>query len=175
MAAHTHNRRFDLDFTFPKNNPFNIVLVEPEIPQNTGNIARLAAATDSNLHLVEPLGFRLNDKSVRRAGVDYWDEVNINRHPSFAHFLESGNVNKTNNIWLFSTLGERSHFDIDFTCGDSLIFGSESHGLSDDILEQFPKNIVQIPMINDNVRSLNLANSVSIALYEALRQYNLKK
>jgi len=172
--SHTHNRRFDLDFEFPKK-PFNIVLVEPEIPQNTGNIARLSAATGSVLHLVEPLGFKLNDRSLKRAGVDYWDGVNIARYPDFHHFLAQETAKNAKNIWLFSTIGEKSCFDVIFEEGDCLVFGSEGQGLSDEILADFPDNIVQIPMINDNVRSLNLSNSVSIVLYEALRQHNIMK
>jgi len=174
MSEHKneHERRYDLDFSFPIENPFKIVLVEPEIPQNTGNIARLSAATGSELHLVEPLGFRLNDRSLKRAGLDYWDGVNIDRHSDYNTFLESSTAKNSPNIWLFSTAGTRSHFDIDFLPGDSLVFGSESHGLSDEILGMHPDNIIQIPMINDNVRSLNLANSVAIVIYEALRKYN---
>jgi len=172
MENYCHNRRFDLKFRFP-DSPYNIVLVEPEIPQNTGNIARLSAATNSRLHLVDPISFRLNDRSLKRAGLDYWDDVELCRHNTFESFLSSSSVCNTENVWLFSTLGKTSHFDAEYKAGDCLIFGSEGHGLSDDILAQFPDKILQIPMVNDNVRSLNLANSVAVVLYEALRQFNM--
>ena len=164
-----HERRYDLDFSFPET-PFKIVLVEPEIPQNTGNIARLSAATGSELHLIEPLGFHLTDRSLKRAGLDYWEGVDMTRHSDYSKFLSGDAAKSSTNIWLFSTAGTKSHFDVDFLPGDALVFGSESHGLNDEILAMNLENIVQIPMINDKVRSLNLANSVSIALYEALRQ-----
>ena len=149
----------------------NIVLIEPEIPPNTGNIARLCAATGSLLHLVGPLGFRLHDRALRRAGVDYWDEVNIERHTNFEIYLAERNPPR---IFLFSTRGKRSIYEEEFYAGDSFVFGSEGKGLSDGLLDMYPNSILQIPMQTDRVRSLNLANSVSIVLYEALRQINVK-
>lgn len=170
MEQHTHNRRYDLPFNWPTV-PISIVLVEPEIPPNTGNIARLCAATGSKLHLVGPLGFRLHDRALRRAGVDYWDSVHISRHMNFESYLETEQPPR---FFLFSTMGNRSHFDVEYQPGDALVFGSEGHGLPDKILQTWPEQIIQIPMQTDQVRSLNLANSVSIALYETLRQMNYR-
>ncbi|HEY3379170.1 MAG TPA: tRNA (cytidine(34)-2'-O)-methyltransferase [Armatimonadota bacterium] len=164
--THSHRRRFDLPFQWPAL-PFSVVLIEPEIPPNTGNIARLCAATGAELHLVGPLGFRLHDRALRRAGVDYWDAVNVQRHINFDGYLAE---QKPPRFFLFSTQGERSHFDVTYQPGDALVFGSEGKGLSDTLLAAWPERIIQIPMRTDRVRSLNLANSVSIALYEALRQ-----
>lgn len=161
-----HARRFDLPFRWPEP-PLSVVLVEPEIPPNTGNIARLCAATGARLHLVGPLGFRLHDRAVRRAGVDYWEAVDIRRHRSFAEYLAAECPRA---LRLFSTRGSRSLFDVSYAPGDALVFGSESHGLPDELLGAYPEAVVQIPMRTDLVRSLNLANSAAIALYEALRQ-----
>lgn len=163
---HTHHRRIDLPFHWPAP-PLSVVLVEPEIPPNTGNIARLCAATGSPLHLVGKLGFRLHDRALRRAGVDYWEAVDVARHASFDAYLETTQPPR---FFLFSTAGPQSHFDITYQPGDALIFGSEGAGLSDALLDRWPTQLVQIPMRTDRVRSLNLANSVSIVLYEALRQ-----
>ena len=163
---HTHARRFDLAVNWPEP-PLSIVLVEPEIPPNTGNIARLCAATGSPLHLVGPLGFRLHDRALRRAGVDYWDAVNVQRHMNFASYRDTMQPPR---CWFFSTRGTQAHFDVNFLPGDALVFGSESTGLPDALLDDSPEQVIQIPMRTDLVRSLNLANSVAIALYEALRQ-----
>lgn len=141
------------------------MLVEPEIPPNTGNVARLCAATASPLHLVGTLGFRIDEHSVRRAGVDYWHLVDIRRHLDFAHF-EHGFTGK---LHLFSAVTSRSYLDADFQPGDALVFGKESIGLPDDLLEKHADRVVGIPTIGA-VRSLNLANAVGIALFEALRQ-----
>lgn len=169
---HTHTRRYELALTWP-DPPISVVLVEPEIPPNTGNIARLCAATGSPLHLIGPLGFRLHDRAVRRAGVDYWDAVNITRHVNFSTYLTSVQPPR---LFLFSTRGSRSIYDVEFTPGDNLVFGSEGSGLSDQLLDMYPEEqIIQIPMRTDIVRSLNLANAVSIALYEALRQCAMPK
>ena len=169
MAEHTHQRRFDLPFHWPAP-PVQIVLVEPEIPQNTGNIARLCAATGSPLHLVGPLGFHIHDRAVRRAGLDYWESVELHRHATFDSYMTAATPAC---LYLFSTRGRRSHFDVAYAPGAALIFGSETHGLPDHLLECWPEQVVQIPMQTEHVRSLNLANSVAIALYEALRQINL--
>ena len=163
---HVHERRQEIPFAWPSP-PLNIALIEPEIPPNTGNIARLCAATGSPLHLVGPLGFRLHDRALRRAGVDYWDEVEVTRHVSFDSYLAAQAPPR---CWFFSTRGPRSHFDARFAPGDALVFGSESRGLPENLLDAWPDRVLQIPMRTDRVRSLNLANSVSIALYEALRQ-----
>lgn len=165
---HTHTRRVALPIHWPQP-PLQVALVEPEIPPNTGNIARLCAATGSPLHLIGRLGFRLHDRALRRAGVDYWDDVDVTRHIDVDAFLAQAQPPR---CWLFSTRGERSHFDVAYQPGDALVFGSESAGLPDALLDRWPEQVIQIPMRTDRVRSLNLANSVAIALYEALRQLN---
>jgi tRNA (cytidine/uridine-2'-O-)-methyltransferase len=144
-----------------------IALVEPEIPPNTGNIARLCAATGSPLHLVEPLGFRLNDRELRRAGLDYWDAVSVTRHDDFAAFRETMAGRRT---LLFSTKGRRLYTDFAYEPGDVLVFGSETRGLPAALLEQHAEDVLTLPMRRDNVRSLNLATAAGIVLYEALRQ-----
>lgn len=144
----------------------HVVLVEPEIPPNTGNIARLCAATSSVLHLVGPLGFRIDDKSVRRAGIDYWHLVDVRRHLDFAHFRHA---HPDARLRFFSASAEKSYLDADFRPGDALVFGRESVGLPDDLLAQHPDDIFGIPT-SGAVRSLNLANAAAIVVYEALRQ-----
>jgi tRNA (cytidine/uridine-2'-O-)-methyltransferase len=150
--------------------PFHVVLVEPEIPPNTGNVARLTAATASPLHLVGPLGFRIDEHSVRRAGVDYWHLVDVRRHLDFAHFVHAWEGEAPGaRLHLFSAIATRSYLDAGFTPGDALVFGRESVGLPPDLLEQYRDRVVGIPTLGA-VRSLNLANAVGIALFEALRQ-----
>ncbi len=161
--------RTQLPFTWP-DPPLNIVLLEPDIPQNTGNIARLCAATGTTLNLIEPLGFQLTDKAVKRAGLDYWDAVDITRHASFEIFLQSKIENRQSKMLLFSTNGSKSYTEAEYRPGDYLIFGSESKGLPLDLLEAHPNDVYNIPIQLENVRSLNLANAASIVLYEALRQ-----
>ncbi|NCC51428.1 MAG: tRNA (cytidine(34)-2'-O)-methyltransferase [Spartobacteria bacterium] len=147
--------------------PFQIVLVEPDIPPNTGNIARLCAATGSSLHLIEPLGFRLTNAAMKRAGLDYWDAVEVARHPNFdAYFDEI----RPPRLWLFSTKGHRAYTDVTYRPGDALVFGSETRGLPESLLAAHPDRTLTIPMRRDHVRSLNLANAAAIVLYEALRQ-----
>jgi tRNA (cytidine/uridine-2'-O-)-methyltransferase len=143
-----------------------VVLVEPEIPPNTGNIARLCAATGSVLHLVGTLGFRIDDKAVRRAGIDYWHLVRCERHLDLAHFSHA----MPSARWiLMSASAERSYLDANFRPGDALIFGRESVGLSQQLLDEHPESVFGIPTLGP-VRSLNLANAASIVVYEALRQ-----
>ena len=150
--------------------PFHIVLVEPEIPPNTGNVARLAAATASPLHLVGRLGFRIDEHSVRRAGVDYWHLVDVRTHVDFAQFMHAFEKESPGGkLHLFSAVTERSYLDSGFALGDALVFGKESIGLPDDLLERHADRVVGIPTLGA-VRSLNLANAVGIALFEALRQ-----
>jgi tRNA (cytidine/uridine-2'-O-)-methyltransferase len=150
--------------------PFQIVLVEPEIPPNTGNIARLCAATRSHLHLIEPLGFRIDEHAVRRAGLDYWHLVQLSTHQSYAtaraRILENDAQAR---LWLFTGKARTSYLDVAFRPGDALVFGKESRGLPDTLLAEYPEDMLGIPTLGP-VRSLNLANAVSIALYEALRQ-----
>jgi tRNA (cytidine/uridine-2'-O-)-methyltransferase len=146
--------------------PLHVVLVEPEIPPNTGNVARLCAATASQLHLVGTLGFRIDDKAVRRAGIDYWHLVEVHHHLDLAHFRHA----LPGARWmLFSASAKRSYLDAAFRPGDALLFGRESVGLPDDLLAEHRASVYGIPTLGP-VRSLNLANAVSIVLYEALRQ-----
>lgn len=154
--------------------PLHVVLVEPEIPPNTGNVARLCAASASPLHLVGPLGFRIDEHSVRRAGVDYWHLVDVRRHLDFAHFLhefdkESAGHERPGRLHLFSAIAERSYLEADFQPGDALVFGKESVGLPEELLAQYKDRVVGIPTLGA-VRSLNLANAAGIALWDALRQ-----
>jgi len=145
----------------------NIVLVEPEIPPNTGNIARLCAATGTTLHLVGPLGFRLTDSRVRRAGLDYWDHVDVRRHASASSFLESV---PENNLFLFSRYAAVSYTEATYDDSSYLVFGSETRGLPKEVTEKYSQRIWTIPMFHPAVRSLNLSNAVAIVCYEALRQ-----
>lgn len=146
----------------------NIVLFEPEIPQNTGNIARTCAATGSNLHLIKPLGFSVNDKHLKRAGLDYWNLVNITYYENFYEFKETV---KDKKVFISTTKESRFYTDVEYTEDCYIIFGKETAGLPDYIHQEFSENRIKIPMIdNEHARSLNLANSVNIVLYEALRQ-----
>ena len=149
--------------------PFHVVLVEPEIPPNTGNIARLCAATQSPLHLVGRLGFSIDEHAVRRAGLDYWHLVAVHTHVSLAEAEREVRANHEARSWLFTGRASRSVFDVAFQPGDCLVFGKESVGLPAELLSARADECVAIPTLGA-VRSLNLANSVSIALYEALRQ-----
>lgn len=153
--------------------PLHVVLVEPEIPPNTGAIARLCAASAAPLHLVGPLGFRIDEQSVRRAGVDYWHLVDVRRHLDFAHFLHAfakeSAPKPPGNLHLFSAIATKSYLEAKFAPGDALVFGKESVGLPDALLEHYPDRVVGIPTLGA-VRSLNIANATGIALWEALRQ-----
>jgi tRNA (cytidine/uridine-2'-O-)-methyltransferase len=144
-----------------------VALIEPEIPQNTGNIARLCAATQTELHIVGVTGFRLDDRAVRRAGLDYWDQVSIHRHRELDGLHESM---PSARFLYFSTKGERSLWEFNFARDDCLVFGPETRGLPESLLRENWERCLTIPMFNSKVRSLNLANSVAIAVYEALRQ-----
>jgi len=144
-----------------------VALIEPEIPQNTGNIARLCAATFTPLHVVGVTGFRLDDRAVRRAGLDYWPEVTLQRHRD----LEALHASIPEARFLyFTTKAQRSYADWQYASDDCLVFGRETRGLSEELLRANWDRCLTIPMLNSNVRSLNLANAVSIVLYEALRQ-----
>jgi tRNA (cytidine/uridine-2'-O-)-methyltransferase len=146
--------------------PFHIVLVEPEIPANTGNIARTCAATGTVLHLVRPLGFLTDDRTLKRAGLDYWHAVQVVYHDSFEE-LKSQYPN--GRFFCATTKAEHSYSQVAFRDGDFLVFGKETKGLSPEILEAHRGHLIKIP-ISDSVRSLNLSNSAAIVLYEALRQ-----
>ncbi len=146
----------------------HIVLVEPEIPPNTGNIARTAAATGSVLHLVKPLGFSLDEKSLRRAGLDYWPYVNLEIHESLEDFLEKYGDRR---MWLSTTKGEKLYTEADFHDEDMLLFGKETAGLPRDFIESRKDRAIRIPMSKETrLRSFNLSNSANIVLFEALRQ-----
>jgi tRNA (cytidine/uridine-2'-O-)-methyltransferase len=145
----------------------SVALFEPEIPQNTGNIARLCAATRTPLHIIGVTGFRMDDRAVRRAGLDYWNEVSIVRHRDLDELRAS---QPRARLIYFSTKGERSLWDHKFEAEDCLVFGPETKGLPEPLLKGNWERCLTIPMLNRNVRSLNLANAVSIGLYEALRQ-----
>jgi tRNA (cytidine/uridine-2'-O-)-methyltransferase len=155
----------------PRERPFQIVLVEPEIPPNTGNIARLCAATCSPLHLVGRLGFRIDEHAVRRAGLDYWHLVDVHTHAALEDALAAIalGAGRTPRRWLLSAHGARSYLEVAFEPGDVLVFGKESVGLPPELLEHFPDETIGIPTLGA-VRSHNLANAVAIVLYEALRQ-----
>lgn len=154
--------------------PFNIVLVEPEIPPNTGNIARLCAATNTKLHLVYPLGFKITDKELKRAGLDYWHLLDVEEHENWNVFLHRFAHSPSRHFWFISTRGEKNIWDVEFSPGDFLIFGSETKGLKEEILNANKEQIISIPM-NGQARSLNLSTAVGIVLYEALRQVTVEK
>ena len=143
-----------------------IVLFQPEIPQNTGNIARTCAATGCDLHLIRPLGFAVTDKHLKRAGLDYWDDVNVIFHDSWNDFLASGSATR---IWLATTKGSVLPDEAVFEPGDALVFGRETAGLPQDIMDSYPNHRVRLPM-RSGTRSLNLSNAVAVLTYEALRQ-----
>ncbi|WP_027398215.1 tRNA (uridine(34)/cytosine(34)/5-carboxymethylaminomethyluridine(34)-2'-O)-methyltransferase TrmL [Anaerovorax odorimutans] len=148
----------------------NIVLVEPEIPPNTGNIARSCAATGAKLHLVEPLGFNIDDKAVKRAGLDYWPYVKLEVHKSLGEFLEKY---KDIPMYLATTKGEKRYSDVKYEENAMILFGRETAGLPKDFINSNLDNTIRIPMSKDTrLRSLNLSNSVNIVLFEALRQHN---
>lgn len=149
---------------------FNIVLVEPEIPQNTGNIVRTCAATGCKLHLVRPLGFEVTDKYLKRAGLDYWKDAEIYYYDSFEE-LKSEFQDAT--FYFFTTKGRKRYSDAAFNEGDFLVFGKETRGLPEELLKENKESCLRIPMIGET-RSLNLSNSVAIAVYEGLQQQNFK-
>jgi len=147
--------------------PFNIVLVEPEIPPNTGSIARLCGATNSVLHLIHPLGFSTDDKHLKRAGLDYWQHVDIRHWDNLDIFLRA---QKELELFFFTTKVAKVYSDAQFTPGCFLIFGKETKGLPEDILRLYRDRCYTLPMENPNIRSLNLAMTAGIVLYEAIRQ-----
>lgn len=147
---------------------FNIVLVEPEIPQNTGNIARTCAATGTALHLVKPLGFSIDDKHLKRAGLDYWPYVDITVYESLDDFLEK---HKEDTLFMATTKGGKSYADVKYEDGCYILFGKETKGLPEELIKEHYDTAVRIPMGKEvNLRSLNLSNSAAIIIYEALRQ-----
>ena len=147
--------------------PFNIVLFQPEIPQNTGTIGRLAVSTNCRLHLIEPLGFSIEDKYLKRAGLDYWQHLSPSIHKDWASFLTAENPRR---LFFISTHGEKNFLDAEYQLGDYLVFGRESAGLPPEFYDSYREDMWKIPMPGKFSRSLNLANAVSIVLYEAMRQ-----
>lgn len=145
---------------------FNIVLVEPEIPQNTGNIARTCAATGSGLHIIKPMGFEIDDKKLKRAGLDYWHLLGVRYYENIDEFFD---VNKNVRFFLASTKSARTYADVEYRAGDYIFFGKETKGLPMELLNKNIEKCIRIPMI-DEARSLNLSNSAAIIVYEALRQ-----
>ncbi len=146
----------------------NIVLVEPQIPQNTGNISRTCAVTGARLHLVRPFGFEISDKHLKRAGLDYWDKLDISYYDNLEDFFTK---NKGGSFFYFTTKGRSVHSDVSYPDNSYLIFGREDKGLPEKLLYDNPESCVRIPMRNE-LRSLNLSNSVAIAVYETLRQWD---
>lgn len=146
----------------------NIVLVEPEIPQNTGNIARTCACTGARLHIVKPMGFTVTDKHLKRSGLDYWPYLDITYYDDLADFFAK---NEGGTFYFFTTKATHRHSDIAYPDGAFLVFGKETKGLPEELLLQHPDSCVRIPMLDDR-RSLNLSNSVAVGVYEALRQWD---
>ena len=146
----------------------NIVLVEPQIPQNTGNISRTCAVTGAKLHLIRPFGFEISDKHLKRAGLDYWDKLDITYYDNLQDFFEK---NPDGNYFYFTTKGKNVHSDAEYPDNSFLFFGREDAGLPEELLYKNPDTCVRIPMLNE-LRSLNLSNSVAIAVYEVLRQWD---
>lgn len=144
----------------------NIVLYQPEIPANTGNIGRTCVAAGARLHLIEPLGFHLDEKSVKRAGMDYWQHLDLKRYINYQEFCQK---NSEARIWFASTKAKTVYSDVSYGPGDYIMFGRESSGIPEEILVENQEHCIRIPMLDD-IRSLNLSNSVAIVLYEALRQ-----
>ncbi|NLM51756.1 MAG: tRNA (uridine(34)/cytosine(34)/5-carboxymethylaminomethyluridine(34)-2'-O)-methyltransferase TrmL [Firmicutes bacterium] len=146
----------------------HVVLVEPEIPPNTGNISRTCVVTGTVLHLIEPLGFSLDERHLKRAGLDYWEHLQLHIHPNLQSFLP---LLEGKSFWLLTTKGKKKYTDVQYQANDYLIFGKETAGLPAWLLAKYPERCLRIPMGKD-FRSLNLSNSVAIVLYEALRQLN---
>jgi tRNA (cytidine/uridine-2'-O-)-methyltransferase len=146
----------------------NVVLVEPEIPPNTGNVARLCAVTKSVLHLIEPFGFKLDDTQLKRAGMDYWQHVEWHRWPNWKAF--EAQLPETARLWLIESNGHKIYCEVKFSADDYLVFGRETAGLPKSLLQKHSENWLRIPMFNAQSRSLNLSNCVSLVLFEALRQ-----
>src|SRR5574344_343073 len=145
----------------------NVVLLEPEIPANTGNIGRTCVAAGARLHLIEPMGFRITEKEVKRAGLDYWEQLDVTVYDSFQDFLEK---NPNAKLYMATTKAKHKYSDVAFEEDAYIMFGKESAGIPEEILVKYPETSIRIPMVGD-IRSLNLSNSVAIVLYEALRQH----
>ena len=148
----------------------NIILFEPEIPANTGNIGRTCVATGTSLHLIEPLGFRITEKAVKRAGMDYWDQLDLHIYDNFEDFLQK---NPNAKIYMGTTKAKKTYTEVSYEPDCFIMFGKESAGIPEEILVNYEETSIRIPM-NSNIRSLNLSNSAAIVLYEALRQNNFE-
>lgn len=144
----------------------NIVLYSPEIPQNTGNISRTCAVTDTALHIIKPIGFEISDRTLKRAGLDYWDKLDVTYYESYEEFLE---IHKGRQMYFFTARASRHYTDVTYPEGVFLVFGKESVGLPQEVVEENRDRCLRIPM-RENVRCLNLSNSVAVAVYEVLRQ-----
>lgn len=149
----------------------HIILHQPEIPANTGNIGRTCVATGASLHLIEPLGFRLDEKSIKRSGMDYWEKLDVTRYINFEEFKEKHPQAK---IWMATTKAKHVYTDVSYSENDYIMFGKESGGIPEEILVEHEENCIRIPMLPD-IRSLNLSNAAAIVLYEALRQQSFKQ
>lgn len=152
----------------------NIVLYQPEIPQNTGNIARCCVANDLRLHLIKPLGFELSDKYLKRSGLDYWQHLDYVVHGSWEDFLchcQESETTRQSRLWYLTTKTDKAYWDIEFQDGDYLVFGSETKGLPEDLMKQDWDRAITVPMFGQHSRSLNLASTVQTVAYEALRQF----
>lgn len=145
----------------------NIVLYQPEIPQNTGNIARMCVANDLHLHLIKPLGFELSDKYLKRSGLDYWQYINYTVYNSWEELIQQCSISR---FWFLTTKSEKSYWDVKFQEGDYLVFGPETKGLPMDLMQEDWSQAITVPMFGEHARSLNLASTVQTVSYEALRQ-----
>lgn len=150
---------------------FRVVQIEPEIPQNTGNIGRTCVGTRSELHLVGQLGYEISDKHLKRAGLDYWPHLKWYQHENYEKWLST--LERPDRVWYFSTKATKSYFEVEYEMGDCLVFGRETKGLPPDILQNNPERLIKIPQFGP-VRSLNVATAAAIALYEGLRQLQTK-
>ena len=151
-----------------RGNILNIVLLEPEIPMNTGNIGRTCVATGTRLHIIKPLGFDVSDKALKRSGLDYWKDIDVTYYENFEHFLE---INKNAKIFMATTKAKKTYADVTYSEDDFIMFGKESAGIPEEILLKFKETCIRIPMLSE-YRSLNLSNAAAIILFEALRQNN---
>lgn len=148
---------------------FNVILLHPQIPQNTGNIARLTAGTGAKLHIVLPMGFTITDSKLKRAGLDYWDKVDLTIHENWEDCVRMTSTG-FNNYYFASTKGEKYYSEVSYKPGDCIVFGSEDEGMPASYYSRYASGLITIPMRSDSVRSINLSNSVAIVLYEAYRQ-----
>ncbi len=167
MSIHTKRHKSQTRYTPKNTQPLHVVLLEPQIPHNTGAIGRLCVGLDARLHLIEPLGFSLDEKAVRRSGLDYWPHLDLHVYTSWSHFY---NENQPQQIHFLSTRGQISLYEVNFTPPCWLVFGNETRGLPPHFYREFEQDLYKIPQPGLHARSINLANAASIAMYEAYRQ-----